>query len=78
MKWIDSVDCSRTTEKTKRFELRAKQDGALLGTVQWFGRWRRYVFMPAPSTIFETDCLNDIRAFLDELTAEWKAGRVGK
>lgn len=43
--------------------------GETLGRIRWFGRWRKYAFEPAPNTIFEQDCLRDIAAFCEDLTA---------
>lgn len=58
--------------KTKRFVVRAKSDDALLGRIQWFGRWRCYVFQPCFPTTFEHVCLSEIAAFIE---AETKAHR---
>jgi len=46
-----------------------------LGDIKWYGAWWCYVFEPDGQTIYEKKCLRDIAQFLDDLTAEWKAGR---
>lgn len=68
-KWIDFHECVPRTPaaKTKRWAVSAKE-GAGLGTVQWFGRWRQYTFFPAPATAFEPVCLRDIATFCEEQT----------
>jgi hypothetical protein len=45
----------------------AKEDEILLGIIEWFPKWRRYVFAPSSYTVFEQTCLRDIARFLDEL-----------
>lgn len=41
-----------------------KSGAALLGVVEWYPRWRQFIFEPAPSTVFSHDCLLDIADFL--------------
>ena len=36
-----------------------------LGTVQWYGAWRKYAFYPAPQTLYEHDCLRQIANFCE-------------
>jgi hypothetical protein len=68
-KWIRFVE--RDTPdglKTKRWFVFSIQGNDLLGTVSWFGRWRKYVFTPMLQTVFEEDCLRDIAVFLELAT----------
>ena len=44
----------------------------LLGSIEWFGRWRKYAFFPCQNTVFEPICLNDIINFINELMEERK------
>ena len=60
--------------KTDIWEVVAKKDGALLGEVKWFGRWRKYSFFAAPECIFEEVCLGDIADFLRWATDAEKHG----
>ena len=41
-----------------------KKDHALLGVVEWYPRWRQFIFEPAPNTVHSHDCLLDIADFL--------------
>ena len=41
-------------------EVIAVRSGALLGTIKWFGRWRKYAFHVEPDCIFEQGCLEEI------------------
>ncbi len=47
-----------------------------IGTISWFGRWRKYCFNPAPDTVFEQVCLRDIADFIETKTREHYADRL--
>ena len=54
--------------KTKRWIVTAKDDATdMLGEIQWFGRWRCYVFY-AFNAYFEWRCLRDIANFCEQQT----------
>ena len=53
-------------KSTKVWDVVSKRHGDLLGRVQWFGRWRQYVFVPQPETLFNSGCLDDLREFIGE------------
>lgn len=43
----------------------------ILGVVEWYPRWKRYVFSDShPRAVFSADCLTDLAAFLEKLTQE--------
>jgi hypothetical protein len=52
------------TEKTKSFHVISKKHGDLLGVVRWYPRWRQYTFFPEPDTVWNTECLWNICAFI--------------
>ena len=62
--WIEFV-CVGDTGKTRRWVVQEKRDGAPLGEIRWFGRWRTYAFYPARETVYEPTCLGDIAAFIN-------------
>lgn len=49
---------------------------ASLGEVRWYSPWRRYAFYPAPGTVFDTACLEELANFVSIETkkqeATWK------
>lgn len=47
-------------------------NGASLGEVSWFGRWRTYAFFPKDRCVFEKDCLREIAEFCEEMTKAWR------
>ena len=58
--------------KTLVFDVVAKDGGAILGEVRWFGRWRTYAFFPGDGTIYEPTCLRDLADFIKaQMSARW-------
>lgn len=57
---------------TCRWEV-LNRDGIVLGQVRFHTGWRKYIFAPEESTIFDHNCLVDIIKFL----ADIKDVRVG-
>lgn len=58
--------------KTKAIAVYSKRNGEILGTIEWFGRWRQYAFFPENKTVFNTECLNDIKVYISKLMSERK------
>ena len=60
--------------KTKRWLIRNKSSGVVLGSVGWRGSWRQYVLEPHGQTapVFSSDCLEEIVRFLERVNAEHK------
>lgn len=46
---------------------------ASLGEVRWHAPWRRYVFHPYPSTLYDPLCMESIATFCREKTEEHDA-----
>jgi len=59
-------------KKTNTYEVSAKQDNLVLGVINWYARWRKYVFEPTPNTIYEEHCLRDIAEFCESETKKHK------
>lgn len=73
-KWIEFVKTpSSPKRKTDIYRIKTKDGLHFLGEIRWHAPWRKYCFYPCPSTIFETQCLKDIIAFINYLMAERKA-----
>lgn len=70
--WItfDELD---PAPKTRRWQVTNRATSEALGTISWFGRWRKYAFHPAPGMVFEEVCLRDIAEFCAVRTAEHRA-----
>ncbi|MDD5354952.1 MAG: hypothetical protein PHY56_00185 [Candidatus Omnitrophica bacterium] len=75
-KWIKFIEI-KTEKKTKTFEIwTADRNSILLGHVKWFVRWRKYAFFPDGYTVFEQDCLNDIKDFLIRLMDDRRTMKI--
>ena len=64
---------TRDTGKTKVWDVFSGDDsdiGVLLGSVNWYAPWRRYVFEPAFATLFDRNCMMLIINFIDARMAE--------
>ena len=62
----------RDTENYKHFKTsvwvcKNKRSGDVLGIVRWYSQWRQYCFYPEPHTVFNYDCLQNIRTFMKQL-----------
>lgn len=75
-KWLRFVVAGQKP-KTTVWCVVAKEGGATLGRVAWFGRWRKYAFAPNATleTFFEEACLRDIAQFCEERTREHRQSR---
>lgn len=60
--------------KTLVYGVISVTQGDLLGHIRWYGPWRQYCFFPAPGTIWNVGCLNDINQFIARLMAERRLG----
>ena len=58
--------------KTKVYTVISKKHSYELGTIKWYANWRQYSFFPSNDTIFNSECLNDIKIFLMKLKQDRK------
>jgi hypothetical protein len=71
-KYLDFIE-KASKPKTRVFEVRSKTNAVLLGTVKWYGQWRRYCFfIDSSGLVFDAGCLADIQEFINGLMAERK------
>jgi hypothetical protein len=54
------------TGKTKTWVVQNRENGTVLGRINWFGRWRKYVFEPYADMLFEETCMRDISQFIQQ------------
>ena len=70
MKTYVKFELIKNNPKTKVYSVKSIQGSVSLGVVSWFGKWRRYVFFPEEDTVFDYNCLEDIKNFMDNLMKE--------
>jgi len=72
-KWISITEVKPfVIKKTKTFWIVTKEGNQHLGIIQWYAPWRKYSFFPKPDTVWETQCLKDVTAFIENLMVEHK------
>jgi hypothetical protein len=72
-KWVKFVERPAPAGRlTKEWAVVAKQNGDVLGIIDWYGQWRKYVFEPRFGTVYEQDCLRDIATFCESQTRQQK------
>lgn len=58
------------TGKTQKWMCVNKSSGFNLGTIQWYGAWRQYTFIPEYGSEYNNGCLDSISGFLTRLSKE--------
>jgi hypothetical protein len=58
--------------KTMIWEVLNRYDGAPIGRIAWFAKWRKYGFYPWPETVFEEVCMREISDFIVAETKKQK------
>lgn len=78
-KWIEIRDEGEmsATGVTRIWTVRNRRTNEAIGTIRWYGGFRRYVFYPAVSdfreVLFDDQCLAMIAAFLLQANVAHKA-----
>ena len=59
-------------KKTKLIRIINKSSYDELGTIEWYGAWRQYCFIPTDhiETVWNNDCLTDIIFVINKLMKE--------
>ncbi len=70
--YLNFIEGVSKTGKTKIVNVYSKRHGDWLAQIRWFGRWRQYALFPEKGTVFNLNCLNDIRDEITRLMSEWK------
>lgn len=59
-------------KKTKIVHIINKSNTVNLGTIEWYGSWRQYCFMPSMEfdTVWNNTCLTDVISVINQLMKE--------
>ena len=60
----------RDTGKTKVVSIINKSADDEIGKIEWYPRWRQYIFDPCYETIWNNSCLEDVLSVINSLMAE--------
>lgn len=76
-KYIYVMVLRRQKRKLLQFMIYSKKGNYSLGTIKWFGAWRRYCWFPEDdSLVFDEECLRDIEMFLKEINEAYRKGEM--
>jgi len=62
--------------KTGIYDVCSSRSGDVLGTIQWFGRWRQYTFWPVHGTTYNPECLRYIADTCARLSREHREAKA--
>lgn len=68
--YLKFEDITPLNRKTQIVKISGVVNDTHLGEIRFYGAWRQYTFWPKECTIFDTKCLNEIVAKIDEMNAE--------
>lgn len=60
--------------KTRVVLVVSARHGDLLGEIKWFGRWRQYCFFPHALTVWNPECMEQVRDKIKMLMQNRKDG----
>ncbi len=79
--FVDVTDLTLAKQKkTKIISVRNKSSNEVIATIEWYGAWRQYCFMPERfefSTVWNNTCLADVISVIDRLMQE-KRGKYNQ
>jgi hypothetical protein len=58
------------SERFKRYLVRSLHDDEILGNIEWYPDWKRWVFYPASRTMFSSVCLSQLSQILSKLESD--------
>lgn len=56
--------------KTDTWYVKLKATGEVVGTIKWYGGWRKYAFFDVDGNYYDSDFMRLIADFCDNATAE--------
>jgi len=64
--------------KTDVFAIISKSHLDQLGIIKWYAPWRQYCFFPEEQTIWNTNCMQDVKEFIRILMAKRRSAKSDK
>ena len=71
-KYLEFKEIVIAKRKTKTCSVISKSSREELGRIAWYGPWRQYCFFPDGDTVWNLECLKDIRRVIQKLIIERK------
>ena len=63
--FISFVEIDNPGRKTRKWQVISAIGGDVLGEIQWYSPWRRYVLLTKNNPIFDTNCMTAILEFIN-------------
>jgi len=76
--YLNFHDCGiESGKKTHTWIVQPKDGSAKVGTIKWYGAWRKYCFFTSgyAADVFEEICLRELAAFIEAKTRAHRAAR---
>ena len=61
MSYLAFTEAPSVSGKTLVVTVYSLKRSIVLGSIQWYGPWRQYAFVPGPGTIWNVDCMNEVQ-----------------
>jgi len=71
---FEDISYIYTYKVTKTFRVYSSHDKEHLGVINWYPKWRQYIFDPNIYTIYSDNCLKELAEFITKLNKEHKDG----
>jgi hypothetical protein len=65
--YLEFIELPNDGKKTRKYQVVSKKWQYPLGEIKFFNHWRQYAFFPAPDTIFNNTCMNDLVNFIKSI-----------
>lgn len=62
-------------KKTKTVHVINKHSQDEIASIEWYGAWRQYCFMPESCTVWNPDCLNSVNEVIAYLMKQRKVDK---
>lgn len=66
----------KTTVFTAVWVIYGLRSDTYLGMIKWYPPWRQYCFFSCENTVFNSECLDDINAFVQDANQKHKQKRA--
>jgi hypothetical protein len=77
-KYLGFIDEGRPAGRiTRTYLVKSTKTNEHMGNVVYWNHWRKYVYAPLPSTIYDETCITEINEFLALVNGERRARLEG-
>ncbi len=63
---------------TRVVHIYARRSGEYLGSIRWYGAWRRYCFFPVEKTAWSAGCMKAVEDYIGRMMEDRRAPAKGQ